>query len=156
MGKQVHASERQIIYNKLDKGEKIQTEVRQLKPAVYPNPVSQRILGVYRPPDKRKNITADAELIERFIESGKPVPGFLEAGPREKLAFEEPKDVPYTGVKVAIVTAGGLYASSGVPGAAGCWRSQRQLPRSRPSPAACRKTLRSAGPGHRQLRQSFE
>ncbi len=79
-------TERRIIINKL---QELDTTVKQYRPANIQNPLGQNRVGVYRPIQKRKCITADMEIIEYFYkELGCPCPSFLEAGPRENLYFD--------------------------------------------------------------------
>jgi len=77
-------------------------EVKTLgKPTVI-NPHSETKLGKYRPLNARKAVTADWEVLQECIRNERPIPGFLEAGPRKSL-FHSPDRV-----RAAIVTTGGL------------------------------------------------
>jgi len=67
-----------------------------------PNPASEDILGLFRPPTARKAVIADMELLRAFREKGLDEPSFLEAGPRAVLCYN-----PHT-ARAAIVTTGGL------------------------------------------------
>jgi 6-phosphofructokinase 1 len=69
------------------------------------NPIDQSRLGLFRPPASRKAVITDLEMLENFVSQGNhgaKIPSFLEAGPRETLAFDPRK------VRTAIVTTGGL------------------------------------------------
>ena len=95
------ATERRIIINKLAK---LDTTVKQYKPAKnIKNHLDQKRIGLYRPTERRKCVTADMEIIDYFYKELKCVPpGFLEAGPRENLYFK-PQEV-----RIGIVTPGGI------------------------------------------------
>ncbi len=98
-------SERSILLDYLESSKDFPTDVRTVPGfGSHPNPISEEVLGQYRPFDRRKVVTADLDVIMRLISTGKPLPGFLEAGPRARLAFD------YRGkpVKAAVVTTGGL------------------------------------------------
>lgn len=77
-------------------------EARLLGNATIRNPHSERKLGKYRPFDAKKLVTADWEVINQSTGANKPIPTFLEAGPREFL-YHSPHNV-----RAAIVTTGGL------------------------------------------------
>lgn len=100
-------SERMILQGHLDKDEPLVTEVPILIPPTHPNPAGEDILGTYRAMDRRKALTADMEVIEAFSAKKKPLPSFIEAGPREKLAFPVPTK-RHEMLRVGIVTTGGL------------------------------------------------
>lgn len=108
MDEQILTSERQILRSYIKQGKNLPTDVKSLFKAEYPNPAGQEELGEYRSPDKRKSATADIEVILKLAQEGKTIPGFLEAGPREKLAFSDRPRGPFVGVRAAIVTTGGL------------------------------------------------
>jgi 6-phosphofructokinase 1 len=95
-------SERAILRDYLKSGNDLPTFVGQVGQPTIPNPVSEEKVGTYRSPDARKAATADMEVITEFIRLSKPVPSFLEAGPR-RLFFHDPQSV-----RAAIVTSGGL------------------------------------------------
>jgi len=103
---QMIASERLILRKYLEEGLEFPTEIRTLRNPYFDNPVPEKDLGEYRPRDRRKCVTADLEVIMGFIEQRRKIPGFLEAGPRQKLAFAEPSRDG--GLRVAVVTTGGL------------------------------------------------
>lgn len=77
-------------------------EARLIGKGAIRNPHSERRLGKYRPLEAKKIVTTDWEVIDACCRKGKPIPGFLEAGPRE-LLFYSPHEV-----RAAIVTTGGL------------------------------------------------
>jgi 6-phosphofructokinase 1 len=81
--------------------ESMPTQVDSLGPATFPNPQKDKA-GTCRSPDARKAVLADMDFIEHFIRLKKPVPSFLEAGPRELLHFNPAR------VRAAIVTTGGV------------------------------------------------
>lgn len=91
--------ERILAWEQLDK---LVTKVDHLGDAMLPNPQTNVRVGTYRAADSRRAVLADMDYINKFIEMGKPVPSFLEAGPRAMLFFD-----PAT-VRVAIVTTGGV------------------------------------------------
>lgn len=94
------ATERAIIINML--GE-LDTRVKQYEPVDNKNLLNEKRIGLFRPFDKKKCITADMEIIEYFYkESNSPVPSFLEAGPRKLLYFKPAE------VRIGIVTPGGI------------------------------------------------
>ncbi|MGH9929290.1 MAG: 6-phosphofructokinase, partial [Pyrinomonadaceae bacterium] len=95
-------SERALLETYLGKNADLPTEVRQLGVTNYPNPRTRDEIGAYRKHDARKSVTADLDVIEQYWKRNKPVPSFLEAGPRERL-FHDPHKV-----RAAIVTTGGL------------------------------------------------
>jgi len=103
---QLLASERLILLRYIKEGKKLPTDIRVFKRACFTNPVSQEELGEYRSRDRRKCVTADLEVIQALAEKNENMPGFLEAGPREKLAFTSPKRNER--LTAAVVTAGGL------------------------------------------------
>jgi 6-phosphofructokinase 1 len=107
MGEQPITSERLILRDYLEKSRDFPTQVKELLSPDYENPVKEAELGIYRDRQNRKCVTADLEVIEEIVKMGRPIPGFLEAGPRAKLAFEEPQRSD-EGLKVAVVTTGGL------------------------------------------------
>jgi 6-phosphofructokinase 1 len=92
-------SERKLAY---DLGDTLDTNVERLGPAELDNPVSESLLGLFRPDDSRRAVLADLDYINLFAGCGRPVPGFYEAGPRRKLFFN-----PRT-VRAAVVTSGGI------------------------------------------------
>ena len=77
-------------------------EVKMLGKPTVTNPHSETKLGKYRPPNAKKSVTADWEILEECTRNGRSIPGFLEAGPR-KFLFHSPDRV-----RAAIVTTGGL------------------------------------------------
>jgi len=81
--------------------ERMPTVVDSLGPATLPN-LQKDKAGTCRRPDARKAVLADMDFIEHFIRMEKPVPSFLEAGPRELLFFNPAR------VRAAIVTTGGV------------------------------------------------
>ena len=107
MHEQPITSERLMLREYLNNNGDLPTEVKLLFKPDYDNPASEEELGFYRNSEKRKCVTADLEVIEEIVKSRKPIPGFLEAGPRAKLAFREPQR-PDEGLKVAVVTTGGV------------------------------------------------
>ena len=108
MEEQIVTSERQILLSYIKQGKVFPTDVKQLRTAKYPNPRSQEGLGQYRHPIRRKCVTADMEVLQQLIQEKKPIPGFLEAGPREKLAFNDRPGSANSEVRAVVVTAGGL------------------------------------------------
>ena len=106
-GKQPGTSEWLILQEYIKDGRKFPTDIKQLRQPEYQNPVSEKELGAYRNLQDKKCVTSDLSLIEKLITEEKPIPGFLEAGPREELAFGSPVR-PDEGLKVAVVTTGGL------------------------------------------------
>jgi len=68
--------------------------------ADHPNPFPEDEVGQYRAPDQRRLVSADEEVARAFAERGLS-PGFLAAGPREKLRFDP------CSVRAAIVAVGG-------------------------------------------------
>jgi 6-phosphofructokinase 1 len=92
-------SERRLAY---DAGEALDTNIERLGPPELDNPVSEQMLGVFRPDDSRRAVLADMDYINLFASSGRQVPGFIEAGPRRKLYFD-PRSA-----RAAIVTSGGI------------------------------------------------
>ena len=92
-------SERQLAYQI---GSSIATEVPRIGPAEIPNPQSEDRVGLFRAETSRRAVLADIEYINTFVAEGKPVPGFLEAGPRKMHHFDGRT------VRVAIVTSGGI------------------------------------------------
>jgi 6-phosphofructokinase 1 len=103
---QLLTCERLILQACVREGKDFPTDVQVLRNARYPNPVGQRNLGEYRSLDSRKCVTADLEVINALAEAGRNIPGFLEAGPREEIAFTYP--CGDAGLTAAVVTAGGL------------------------------------------------
>lgn len=93
-------SERAILRDHLKSGGDLPTEVGQIGQPTIENPASEEKVGSYRPPDARKAVTADMEVIAAFNELSKP--SFLEAGPRQLLSHDPQS------VRAAIVTSGGL------------------------------------------------
>jgi 6-phosphofructokinase 1 len=85
-----------------DLGAKLPTQVRQLSPVKLRNPQPPSVVGAYRQPDARRAVLADIDFIMSFVKRGKPVPSFLEAGPREFLHYDPAR------VKAAIITSGGV------------------------------------------------
>ena len=79
----------------------VKTVSRKAQSAVD-NPADQYMIGRFRTSQYDRLITADSTLIEAFKAKSKPIPMFLEAGPRKNLAFQPNK------VKAAILTAGGI------------------------------------------------
>lgn len=106
MSSQKLTSERQILLEYISKEKPFPVAVRRLREARFDNPASEEELGAYRSLDRRKAVTADFEVIEELRRKDKAVPTFLEAGPREKLAFGVPGRGQ--GLTAAIVTSGGL------------------------------------------------
>ena len=92
-------SERRLAY---DAGENLNTNLERLGHAELDNPVSEALLGLFRPDDSRRAVLADLDYINVFANTGRPVPGFIEAGPRRKLYFN-PRNV-----RAAVVTSGGI------------------------------------------------
>ncbi len=99
-------SERQILLDYINQSKTFPELAQPRRPAVFENPAPEDELGTYRGLDRRKAVTADFEVIEELRSKGKPVPTFLEAGPREKLAFGPPHRGH--GLRAAILTSGGL------------------------------------------------
>jgi 6-phosphofructokinase 1 len=95
-------SERRILRDHLGRGDDLPTGVGLVGPPTIPNPASEEKVGTYRSPDDRKAVTADMDIITDFNKLGKPVPSFLEAGPRGSL-FHDPQSV-----RAVIVTSGGI------------------------------------------------
>ena len=85
-----------------DLGSSLPTEVGSLGPATIKNPQPPAVVGAYRPLTSRRAVLADIDFIMSFLKKGKPVPSFLEAGPREFLYYD-----PAT-VRAAIITSGGV------------------------------------------------
>lgn len=106
MKHQSTTGEWQMLRDYLDKQEIFPTDVRKLLEPVHKNPAKQTELGRYRDPSEKKCVTADLALIQEMQALYGEIPGFLEAGPRENLAFKAPE--PNEGLKVAVVTTGGL------------------------------------------------
>lgn len=77
-------------------------EVKTLGPPSIVNPHSETKLGKYRSQTAKKSVTPDWEVLDECSRIGRPIPGFLEAGPRQ-LLFHSPDKV-----RAAIVTTGGL------------------------------------------------
>src|SRR6476619_7910502 len=88
-------SERRVAY---DSGDNLNTTLDRLGTPQLDNPVSESLLGLFRPDDSRRAVLADLDYINLFAATGRQVPGFIEAGPRRKL-FLDPKSV-----RAAIVT----------------------------------------------------
>jgi len=107
MNEQTITSERLILQNYLKEGRKFPTEIKRLFNPLYNNPVLETDLGKYRPFDRKKVVTADLEVLQEFQELDQGIPGFLEAGPREKIAFNIPER-PDEALRIAVVTTGGL------------------------------------------------
>ena len=77
------ATERAIILHTL---ERLDTAVDLHKPRDIKNHLDQSRIGLFRPIDRRKSVTADMEIIEYFHdELQASPPSFLEAGPRDYL-----------------------------------------------------------------------
>jgi 6-phosphofructokinase 1 len=94
------ATERAIIINTLGR---LDTFVKQYQPANIKNCIDVKRIGLFRPLDRRKCVTADMEIIEYFRQELEiSPPSFLEAGPREFLYFN-PQEV-----RIGIVTPGGI------------------------------------------------
>jgi 6-phosphofructokinase 1 len=93
-------TERAIIIRTL---ERLNTDVEQYQPTLFENKIDEKRIGLFRPIDRRKCITADMEIIEYFFkEAGSLPPSFLEAGPRKSLYFN-PEEV-----RIGILTPGGI------------------------------------------------
>ncbi len=107
MNEKLITSERWILQDWLDRKKDFPPEVEILLTAKYENPVPESELGSYRAPDRRKCVTADLEVIEELAKKGRKIPGFLEAGPRKMLAFDEPRRED-DALNVGVVTTGGL------------------------------------------------
>jgi 6-phosphofructokinase 1 len=99
------SSERDILHAYIEQDREIPTGIRQLLPAIHANPATVDDIGRFRPLDRRVSLTVDMDSLGRLIEAGRAIPGFLEAGPREMLAFSERNS---SGIKAAVVTTGGL------------------------------------------------
>jgi 6-phosphofructokinase 1 len=95
-------SERLILARHAAEGREFDTSVPIIDRPLLQNPVSQDVLGVFRPPNARKTVIADVELLGTFQSKGLVLPSFLEAGPRESLRHDPHK------IRAAIVTTGGL------------------------------------------------
>lgn len=95
-------AEKAVVKEYVTFGRILPTKIRLLQQPTFPNPVSEDKLGTYRPPDAREAVTADMDIINECIRQALPVPSFLEAGPRAKLAYDPQR------VRLAIVSAGGL------------------------------------------------
>ena len=96
------ATEKAILRNKLARGEQLDTDVKQFRPAKYKNAVPEHRIGRYRPIDSRMCVTAEMEIIKKYVDQKREPPSFLEAGPREYLYFDP------TDVRIGIVTPGGI------------------------------------------------
>jgi 6-phosphofructokinase 1 len=95
-------SEKAVLWQKLENDLDFPSEVSLLGEPYIPNPRSEDELGRYRPFTARKAVTADMGAINEWMKKEKPIPSFLEAGPRA-LLFHSPQRV-----RAAIVTTGGL------------------------------------------------
>jgi len=96
-------SERAILQDCIKRHVELETSVAQVRGHnTIPNPISEKIIGLYRPPDARKAVIADMDLMDAFRKGNLRLPSFLEAGPRKELYFD-----PGT-IHAAIVTTGGL------------------------------------------------
>jgi 6-phosphofructokinase 1 len=96
------ASEKWILQDKLACGDQLDTDVNTIGAATLKNPVSETLIGRYRPLTKKIYTTAEVETIKSYLDRGIEPPSFLEAGPREYLRFDP------TGVRIGILTAGGI------------------------------------------------
>jgi 6-phosphofructokinase 1 len=65
-----------------------------------PNPLHKSAIGRFREPDERRLVIAEEQVLREFAER-RLLPGFLEAGARERLRFDP------CSVRAAIVAAGG-------------------------------------------------
>jgi 6-phosphofructokinase 1 len=97
-------TERSILDRLLEKGENLQTKVKQVqgRPVFTQPDERQNELGLFRSPDSRMAVIADIKSLEDWKQKGLEVPSFLEAGPRRDLRFDRHE------VQAAIVTTGGL------------------------------------------------
>lgn len=100
-------SEKLILQKYLKEGKRFPSKVKRFLKPKHKNPLDEEVLGVYRPFDRKKLVTADLDVINDFMNTTGEMPTFLEAGPRAKIAIEEPRKRKKTLI-VAIVTAGGL------------------------------------------------
>ncbi len=107
MPEQRMTSERLMVKECLESNGEFATKIGELLPAVHKNPVPEAVLGAYRPRDRRKAITADVDMLNEYKQKKGEIPGFLEAGPREKLAFREPAGIDEP-LRVGVITTGGL------------------------------------------------
>ena len=96
------ASEKAILRARLSQSEELPTQVPQFTPTTYPNQVPEDQVGRYRSPESRMCVTAEMEIIEKYIKLKEDPPSFREAGPRADLYFN-PKEV-----RIGIVTPGGI------------------------------------------------
>lgn len=98
-------TEKMILYDKLARCERLDTDVKQFKRAKpIKNPVPEDQIGCYRRLGSRMCVTAEMSIIKQYIEKKKEMPpSFLEAGPREHLYFD-PKKLR----RIGIVTPGGI------------------------------------------------
>ncbi len=83
-------------------GNDLPTLVEPVGTPTLRNPQPESRVGNYRSLDARRAVLADMDYIMSFVKDGRPIPSFLEAGPRELLHFD-----PAT-VRAAIVTSGGV------------------------------------------------
>jgi 6-phosphofructokinase 1 len=95
-------SERAILREHIESGTPIETDVRVIGPCEFTNPAPEWQVGAYRARDRRKLLTADLEVINALVLDGRPLPSFLEAGPRRELYYDPRR------IRAAIVTTGGL------------------------------------------------
>lgn len=96
-------TEKMILRDKLARCERLDTDVKQFKPAERENTVPEHEIGRYRPLESRMCVTAEMSVIRQYLEKKKEMPpSFLEAGPREYLYFDPKR------VKIGIVTPGGI------------------------------------------------
>ena len=95
-------SERAVLSDYYRKRKHFPVDVQMVGRPTIPNPRLEPELGKYRRPTDRKCVTADEDMIAKFIKRFGAMPSFLEAGPRRFL-YHDPESV-----KAAIVTTGGL------------------------------------------------
>ena len=95
-------TERSILRAHVEGRIELNTDVRTVGEPRIPNPVAEGKLGRYRPPEARKSLTADMDVISLCIRETKEIPSLQEAGPRS-LLFHDPHQV-----RAAIVTTGGV------------------------------------------------
>lgn len=86
--------------------EGIDTTIPTLGPARIASPVKRREvlrnMKIFIDDDQRVSIEVDPGTIAGYVQSGRPIPSFEMAGPREMIYFDPSK------VRCAIVTCGGL------------------------------------------------
>jgi 6-phosphofructokinase 1 len=96
-------SERWLLLEHLRADTPFETAVPKVSgDAALPNRAGEARLGLFRPPGAAKAVIADVEMLKAFREGNREPPGFLEAGPRERLRFNPSQ------VRAAVVTTGGV------------------------------------------------